>query len=95
MRDKVRRLVANVLLRIVIRYFTERTVHWMTYIDGQPLHRATGKLTGGSVIRDKSGMPTGATMLFAMPGVSIKDIRRFPLSSLKRDKVLGWCIFSD
>lgn len=91
----LKRLVANVLLKVVIRYFTERKVHWMTYVDGQPLHRATGKLTGGIINRDRYGMPTGATMLFAMPGVSIKDIRRFPLTSLKRDPHLGWCIFSD
>ena len=95
MRRTVKRLVLTVILKLVIRYFRERKVHWMTLIDGQPLHRAEGKLTGGYILRDRYGIPTGATMLFAQPGLSISDQRRFPLTSLRRDKVLGWAIYHD
>ncbi len=89
---KVKRLVYTALLKAVIAYFREREVHWMTYVDGQPLHRATGKLTGGFIQRDKHGVPVKATMLFATPGV-IGDMRRFPLTAIRRDKVLGWTIW--
>jgi hypothetical protein len=88
----MRKRLSTWLLKLVIRYFRERKVHWMTYVDGQLLHRAEGKLTGGFITRDASGMPTGATMLFAQPGLSLSDLRRFPLTAIKRDKTLGWII---
>lgn len=88
----MRKWLAVLLLKIVMGYFRERKVHWMTRIDGQLVHRAEGRLTGGFISRDRNGMPTGATMLFAQPGLSISDLRRFPITSIKRDKVLGWII---
>lgn len=93
MRKRLKRAALNLILRLVIRYFREKRVHWMTMVDGQPLHRAEGKLTGGYILRGPDGVPNGATMLFAQPGLSISDQRRFPLTAIRRDKVLGWTVY--
>ena len=87
--------VAGLLLKAIRAYFSGRTVHWMTRLDGQPVYRAEGRVISGRIDRGAKGMPVGMTFFWLMPGRPIHDMKRFSLRAIERDKILGWVFYGD
>lgn len=90
---KVKARIAELLLKVIRAYFTGRVVHWMTRLEGQPLHRGQGKVVSARIDRGADRSPIGLTFFWTMPGRPIYEMKRFCLSDLKRDKVMGWCFY--
>jgi hypothetical protein len=91
----VRDRLAVWLLNLVISYLVGRRVHWISFLDGQPVVRKTGLILGGKITRDALGKPTGALLTFGERGALLRDIRRFPIEKLTYQKRLGWCIAAE
>ena len=83
------------ILKVLRAYFSGRTVHWMTRLDGQPLHRGEGKVISARIDRGDNRDPTGMTFFWTMPGRPLRDLKHFPLSAIERDKTLGWVFYGD
>lgn len=90
---KAKTKLAEWLLQVVRAYFIGKTVHHMSRLDGQPIHRAEGKVIGGVIRRDATRMPTGMELFLSTPGRSPTDLKRFPVTALERDKTLGWMFY--
>jgi hypothetical protein len=87
--------LADRLLKVIRAYFSGRTVHWMTRLDGQPLHRAEGKVISARIDRGAYGDPVGMTFFWNMPGRPLHEMKRFPISTIEWDKTLGWVFYGD
>jgi hypothetical protein len=91
--------LSELLLKAVRAYLVGRTVHWMTRLDGQPLHRGEGKVISGRIDRfpapapGKRGNPNGMTLFWSMTGRPVHEIKRFSILSLVRDKTMGWVFY--
>lgn len=83
------------LLKAIRAYFTGRTVHWMTRLQGQPLHRAEGKVVSARIDRGAHRQPVGMTLFWAIPGRPLREMKRFSVLDLSRDKVMGWVFYGD
>ena len=92
---RVKGWLAVLLLKAIRAYFSGRTVHWMTRLDGQPLHRAEGRVISGRIDRGPEKNPVGMTFFWLMPGRPIHEMKRFSLQAIERDKILGWVFFED
>ena len=87
------RLVSEWILQVVRSYFTGRTVHHLTRIDGQALYRGEGMVVGGVIRRDPRRTPTGMDLFLAIPGQSSQDMKRFSIRSVEYHKQLGWVFY--
>lgn len=90
---KVKARITELVLKAIRAYFTGRTVHWMTRLDGQPLHRGEGKVVSGRIDRGPDRSPIGMTFFWSMTGRPIHEVKRFSVLSLARDKTMGWCFY--
>lgn len=90
---KIRDRIAEWSLKAIRSYFTGRTVHWMTNLGGQPLHRGEGKVISGRIDRDENRRPIGMTFFWSMPGRPIHEIQRFKLTELSHDRTMGWVFY--
>lgn len=90
---KIKARISELFLAVIRAYFVGRTVHWMTSLGGQPIHRGEGKVVSGRIDRDMNRNPVGMTFFWSMPGRPIHELKRFPLWSIKRDKTLGWVFY--
>ena len=85
--------IAELILKVIRFYFTGRKVHWMSRLDGQPLHRATGTVVSARIDRDGKKNPVGMTFFWSIPGRPIYEMKRFSFAALQRDKTMGWVFF--
>ena len=85
--------LAEWLLQAVRAYFIGKRVTMMALLDGQPIFRGEGKVIGGVITRDASRMPTGMNLFVSQPGHSPTDLKRCPVTSIRRDKILGWVAY--
>lgn len=91
MKAKIR--ILTWLFRLVRWYLISKTVHHMTMLDGQKLYREKGKVVGGVIRKDASGLPVDMEMFLARPGYSPTDMTRFSVLSLVREPNLGWAFY--
>lgn len=91
----LRNRLAVWLLNLVIHYLVGRRVHWISFLDGQPVVRKTGLILSGTITRDLFGQPNGALLTFGERGALLRDVRRFPIQKLVYQKRLGWCIAAE
>lgn len=82
--------LAEWLLQVVRAYFIGKTLTFFKLLDGQPVYRGEGKVIGGVITRNASRMPTGMNLFVSQPGHSPTDLKRCGITSIRRDKVLGW-----
>ena len=82
--------LAEWLLQVVRAYFIGRTMTFFKLLNGQPVYRGEGTVIGGIITRDASRMPTGMNLLVSQPGHSPTDLKRCRITSIRRDKVMGW-----
>ena len=92
---RVKARIVEWLLKAIRAYFTGRTVHWMTRLQGQPLHRGEGKVVSARIDRNGKREAIGMTFFWAMPGRPIYEMKRFSVTKLNRDKVMGWVFYDD
>ena len=82
--------LAEWLLQIIRAYFIGKTLTFFKLLDGQPVYRGEGKVIRGVITRDASRMPAGMNLFVSQPGHSPTDLKRCAITSIKRDKTLGW-----
>lgn len=90
---RLKNWITEKLFQVVRAYFSGRKVHWMSLLDGQPIHRAEGAVISAVISRGSAGEPIGLSFAWLLPGRPLRELRRFPLRAISYDKQLGWVFY--
>lgn len=85
--------IVMLIFKFLRWYFTGRTVRHMTILEGQKLHRDSGKVMGGVIRRNAVGFPVDMEMFLSRPGASPTDLKRFSVLSLRLERSIGWVFY--
>ena len=88
----LKRKIAELTLAGTTRWLRHKHVHLIDTSQGVLDYYGEGRVIGGKLVEGPGGSVMGITLLWTSTGTSTPDYRHYPLSALRRDKVLGLAI---
>lgn len=78
------------LFRFIAFYFAGKAITLLKTVEGQIVYAGEGKVVGGITIRNQRRDPIGLLLLVHEPGMPPTTFKRLNISTVKRDKEIGW-----